>query len=109
MFHISHLAGEVVLLVRVLAGGELAVEKGHSIVRLVLDDLHPLAPARLVLRGLRHGEQLRHLQNIRRSLVYSIDQSEVSCQYNDQSQLTWYSSTVIGSVTRYSFIIISEI
>ena len=65
MFPITHLAGEVVLLVRVLAGGELAVEKGHSLVRLVFDDLHPLAPARLVLRGLRHGEQLRHLQNIR--------------------------------------------
>ena len=85
MFHISHLAGEVVLLVRVLAGGELAVEKGHSLVRLVLDDLHPLAPARLVLRGLRHGEQLRHLQNIRRSLVYSIDQSEVSITTNHSS------------------------
>ena len=85
MFPISHLAGEVVLLVRVLARGELAVEKGHSLVRLVLDDLHPLAPARLVLRGLRHGEQLRHLQNIRRSLVYSIDQSEVSITTNHSS------------------------
>ena len=85
MFPISHLAGEVVLLVGVLAGGELAIEKGHSLVRLVLDPLPPLAPARLVLRGLRHGEQLRHLQNIRRSLVYSIDQSEVSITTNHSS------------------------
>ena len=108
MFHISHLAGEVVLLVRVLAGGELAVEKGHSLVRLVLDDLHPLAPARLVLRGLRHGEQLRHLQNIRWSFIGLLNRP-IRGQYYDQSQLTWYSSTVMGSVTRYSFIIISEI
>ena len=85
MFHISHLAGEVVLLVRVLSGGELAIEKGHSLVRLVLDDLHPLAAPRLILRGLRHGEQLRHLQNIRRSLVSSINQSEASITTNHSS------------------------
>ena len=47
-----YLAGEVVDLVSVLALGELAVEQGHVLVRLVLEHLHPLPATGLVLRGL---------------------------------------------------------
>ena len=80
--HCWDFALEVVDLVGVLSLGELAVEKRHIVIGFVLQDLHPLAPARLVLRGLRHREQLGHLQNTRRSLVYSI---EVSITTNHSS------------------------
>ena len=56
----THLARQVVNFVCVLSLGELSVEKRHIIIRFILQDLHPLAPARLVLGGLRHGVQLRH-------------------------------------------------
>ena len=59
---VGHLALQAVYLVGVLALGELAVEQGHVVIWLILDDLDPLPAARLVLGRLRHRVQLGDLR-----------------------------------------------
>ena len=57
---LHYLAGQMVDLVSVLSFGEAAAHEGDVllvtlVIRLVLEDLHPLPASSLVLGGLGHG------------------------------------------------------